>query len=393
MSEVDAFPLAGDWSFPTAIHAGAGRIAELPDVCAGHGIAKPLLVTDRGTARLPFTETILQRGREGGLEMQLFSEVQPNPSIDNVEAGISAFLEGEHDGVIALGGGSALDAGKAIAFMALQAPGVPAIAESGGDDRRITAIRASPSIAVPTTAGTGSEVGRSCVLSMPSVTAKKIVSHPAMLPVAVVLDAELTLGLPPDLTAATGLDAFTHCFEAYCAPGFHPLADAIALEGMRIIKDWLPVAYRNGNDVEARSFMLAAASMGAVAFQKGLGAVHALSHSVGAVYDTHHGLTNAVYLPYVVQRNRPAIETKAERIAAVVGLEEHSFEALLQWIVTLRSELGIPNGALDLGVRSEDIPRLSQMALVDPALSGNPAKLDVGDFASLLRRANDEDLG
>ncbi|WP_194214192.1 iron-containing alcohol dehydrogenase [Kordiimonas pumila] len=369
--------LTANWNYPTRMHLGAGRIQEIAAICTEHGMSRPLVVTDTGAASLPFTAQIMELLTEAGLKAGLYSNVPSNPTDASITEGTDLYRDGDYDGVIALGGGSGLDAGKAIALLAGQGRPLADFEDVGDNWLRADANRIAPVIAVPTTAGTGSEVGRASVITFTATHEKKIIFHPKMMPVAVISDPVLTVGLPAHLTAATGVDAFTHCFEAFCAPSYHPMADGIALEGMRLIKDWLPVAYREGTNVTARTHMLTAASMGATAFQKGLGAVHALSHPVGAVYNAHHGLTNAIFLPYVMQENRPLIAAKMERLAAYLDLGQNGFNEVLDWVLAFRESLGIPHDAKSLGIKDADIPDLALAATLDPSMAGNPKPLNI----------------
>ncbi len=376
---MDSAFLHADWHVPTHIRFGVGRIEELPGVCRMLGITRPLLVTDPGLAALPMLRAILARNEAAGLPTAVFSAIRPNPTDANVEDGRAAYRRGGHDGVIAVGGGSALDTGKTIALLA----GTPEpIWDVGPDWARIPAARIAPVVAVPTTAGTGSEVGRAAVITRTATRTKEIPFHPGMMPKAVLADPELTVSLPPHLTAGTGMDALAHHLEAFCAPYYHPMADGIAVEGMRRIKDWLPVAYRDGTHREARAHMLAAALMGAVAFQKGLGVIHALSHPVGALYDTHHGLTNAVFMPYALAFNRPAIEERMIRLARYLDLPQARFEAVLDWTLALRETLGVPHTLAELGVDDAHLDTLVAQATADPTAADNPVPLD----APALRR-------
>lgn len=365
--------LHADWHYPTSIRFGAGRIQELPEACRQLGLTKPLLVTDAGLAALPMVQAIVARNEAAGVPTAVFSAIQPNPTDQNVEDGRAAYRDGGHDGIIAVGGGSALDTGKTIALLAGVAEPMWHFAP---DWPQIPSEGIAPVIAVPTTAGTGSEVGRAAVITRTATHTKEIPFHPGMMPTLVLADPELTVSLPPHLTAGTGLDALAHTLEAYCAPFYHPMADGIAVEGMRLIKDWLPVAYRDGTNLEARARMLAAAMMGAVAFQKGLGVIHALSHPVGALYDTHHGLTNAVVMPYALVFNRPAIEGRLIRLARYLDLPEASFEAVLDWVLALRRDLGVPHTLAELGVGDEQLDTLVEQAAVDPTAGDNPIPLD-----------------
>ncbi|PRX32658.1 hypothetical protein SAMN05216257_106119 [Meinhardsimonia xiamenensis] len=366
--------LTANWSYPTTIRFGAGRIREIGEACAAAGIRRPLLVTDRGLAALPLTARVLDLMEEAGLGRALFAEVDPNPTEKNLAAGIAAFNEGGHDGVIAMGGGSGLDLGKAIAFMCRQTRPVWDFEDVGDWWTRADADAIAPSVAVPTTAGTGSEVGRASVITNSETHEKKIIFHPKILPAQVIADPELTVGMPPAITAGTGMDAMAHCVEAYSSPFFHPMSQGIALEGMRLVHEYLPRAYENGEDIEARAQMMAAAAMGAVAFQKGLGAVHAISHPVGAIFNTHHGTTNAVVMPAVLRMNRPAIEERIARAAAYLGLSG-GFDGFLAMIEGLNARLGIPPRLRDLGVTPDRIDEMVEMALRDPSAGGNPVPM------------------
>jgi alcohol dehydrogenase class IV len=365
----------GNWNYPTSVRFGAGRIAEIAGLCRSAGIHRPLLATDAGLAHNPMIERTLALLRAGGLEAELFADIKSNPVGANVEAGVAAYKAGRHDGVIAMGGGSALDVGKVVAFMSGQTRPLWDFEDIGDRWTRADPAGIAPVIAVPTTSGTGSEVGRAGVIVEEATRTKRIIFHPAMMPAITLCDPELTLGLPPHLTAATGMDALSHCLEAYCAPTFHPMADGIALEGMRLIKEALPTAVHRGDVIEARAAMMAAAAMGATAFQKGLGAMHALSHPTGAVFDTHHGLTNAVLMPYVLTFNRPAIEVRIERLAAYLGLGG-GFDGFLAWVLALRADLGIPHTLAGLNVDPGQAELIAAMAVEDPSAGGNPIELD-----------------
>lgn len=377
--------LKGNWNYPTSIRFGAGRIRELPDVCRTLGMQRPLLVTDAGLAKLPMVSEAVRDCATSGLHCVVYSSVQANPVADNVMYGVATYQAGGHDGVIAFGGGSALDVGKAVGLMVGQAR--PLFDFEDRDDwfMRVNVSGMAPVLAVPTTAGTGSEVGRASVIIDPSDHTKKIIFHPKMLPGVVIEDPELTLGLPPNVTAATGMDALSHCLEAFCSPSYHPLAEGIAVEGMRLIKEWLPVAVSDGRNVEARSHMLIASSMGATAFQKGLGAMHSLSHPLGAHLNLHHGLTNAVVMPYVLVWNREAIAGKLQRLAAYLGLEAPGFDAVLKWVLALRSRVGIPHTLADIGVKDEHATQLAGQALADPSTGGNPLPMTEVRFQQLYR--------
>ena len=375
------------WSYPTQMLFGPGRIRNLARACQSLGMTRPLLVTDPGLAKLPMISDALAANEAAGLPTGLFSDVKANPVGKNVEDGVAVYRAGGHDGVIAWGGGSGLDAAKAIAMMAGQSRGIWDFEDVGDNWKRADPDGIAPIVAVPTTAGTGSEVGRASVILNEETHTKVIVFHPKMLPATVISDPELTIGLPAHVTAATGMDALAHCLEAYCAPGYHPMAEGIAVEGMRLVKDWLPTAVKDGGNLAARANMLAAASMGATAFQKGLGAIHALSHPVGALYDTHHGLTNAVVMPYVLAFNRPAIEDKMLRLAAWLGLPDPSFAAVQDWVLGLRRSFEMPHTLKELGVGDDRFDTLAEMAAVDPTAGGNPVPLDVPLCKGLVEAA------
>lgn len=373
-----------NWSYPTAIRFGAGRIKELPQACAAAGITRPLLVTDRGLAALPITAATLDILDAAGLGRAMFSQVDPNPTEANLAAGVAAFKAGGHDGVVAFGGGSGLDLGKLVAFMAGQTRPVWDFEDIGDWWTRADAAAIAPNVAVPTTAGTGSEVGRAGVVTNSESHVKKVIFHPRILPSVVICDPELTVGMPKAITAGTGLDAFAHCLEAYCSPFYHPMSQGIALEGLRLVKEYLPRAYADGGDIEARAHMMSAAAMGAVAFQKGLGAIHALSHPVGAVYNTHHGTTNAVVMPAVLRFNRPAVEDRLAAAAAYLGIGS-SFEAFYDLALKLRADMGIPEKLRELGVGDNRIDDLAAMAIVDPTAGGNPVELTLDAAKALFR--------
>ena len=363
-----------NWSYPTAIRFGAGRIKELADACRTAGITHPLLVTDAGLAKLPITTRAMTLLTEAGLPAALFADVQSNPVESNVETGIAAFRSGEHDGVIAFGGGSGLDTGKVIAFMARQTRPLWDFEDIGDWWTRADADKIAPVVAAPTTAGTGSEVGRAGVITQETTHTKKVIFHPKMMPRVVICDPELTAGMPPAITAGTGMDALAHCLEAYCAPSYHPMAEGIAVEGMRLIFTNLPKAVANGNDLGARAHMMSAAAMGAAAFQKGLGAIHALSHPVGALYNTHHGTTNGVFMPYVLVFNRQAIEAKINRLTGFLGIAG-GFDGFLKAVLDLRKKTGVPHDLGGLGVDGSRVETIVEMAIVDPTAGGNPVPL------------------
>jgi alcohol dehydrogenase len=378
--------LSGNWNYPTGVRFGAGRIAELADVVSAAGMTCPLLVTDANLAAHPMATNALASLSSRGLRAKLFSDIRANPVGGNIAAGVAAYNAGHHDGVVAFGGGSALDAGKLIAFMHGQTQPLWDFEDRADWWTRADAAAIAPVVAVPTTAGTGSEVGRAAVVTQEATQIKKIIFHPGMMPRMTICDPALTVGMPPALTAGTGMDALAHCLEAYCGTAYHPLADGIALEGMRLVKENLVRAVRNGADIDARAHMMAAALMGATAFQKALGAIHALSHPIGALHDTHHGMTNAVLMPYVLNFNRPAIEDKIERLAMYLGLEA-SFDGFLDWVLMLRQDAGVPPTLRGLGVSEAKAERIAAMAIEDPTAGGNPRPLDIGGARRIFRDA------
>ena len=363
--------LRANWSYPTAVKFGAGRISELADHCKAVGLKKPLLVTDKALATLPITAQALDILDAAGLGRAVFSDVDPNPNEGNMEAGLAVYRAGGHDGVVCFGGGSALDLGKMIALMVGQTVSVWDLEDVDDWWTRADASKIAPIIAVPTTAGTGSEVGRAGVLTNSKTHKKKIIFHPKLLPAVTICDPELTVGMPRFITAGTGMDAFAHCLEAYSSPFYHPMSQGIALEGMRLVLENLPKVCSNPQDMEARAQMMSAAAMGAVAFQKGLGAIHSLSHPVGAVYGTHHGTTNAVVMPMVLEFNRAAIEDRIVRAAAYLGIDG-GFSGFHAMVMDLRAQLNIPESLSAMGVEYARLDELTDMALEDPSCGGNP---------------------
>jgi alcohol dehydrogenase class IV len=389
---IDPKSLTRNWNYPTSVRFGVGRIRELPAVCGELGMRRPLLVTDPGLRALPMIESALGTLRAAGLGDAVFSDLRPNPVGRNVDDGVACFKANRCDGVIAFGGGSALDVGKTIALMAGQTRPVWDFEDREDWHTRVNLAGMAQTVAVPTTAGTGSEVGRASVILDETTHVKKIIFHPRMLPAVVISDPELTVGLPPRITAATGMDALAHSLEAYCAPGFHPLADGIAVEAMRLVKEWLPVAVKDGRNLVARAHMLAAASMGATAFQKGLGAIHSLSHPVGALYNAHHGETNGVVMPYVLRFNRPAVEDRLTRLASYLGLPDPGFEAVFEWVLALRQDIGIPHTLAELGVKESDLDTLAPMAVEDPSTGGNPRPAGLAEMREMFVKAIRGDL-
>lgn len=374
-----------NWSYPTAIKFGVGRAAELAQHCEAVGIKKPLLVTDKALASLPITADAVAVLKSAGLGGAVFSDVDPNPNEANMTAGIAVYLAGGHDGVICFGGGSALDLGKMIALMAYQRKDLSVWDLEDVDDwfTRADAGKIAPIIAVPTTAGTGSEVGRAGVLTNSATHKKKIIFHPKLMPAVTICDPALTVGMPKFITAGTGMDALAHCLEAYCSPFYHPMSQGIALEGMRLVFENLPRVYAAPDDLDARAHMMSAAAMGAVAFQKGLGAIHSLSHPIGAVYNTHHGTTNAVVMPWVLDMNRPAIEDRIEKAAAYLGIAG-GFDGFRAAVMELRAVLNIPANLTALGVVNPDLDTLTDMALEDPSCGGNPIAMTRANTRALF---------
>ena len=375
--------LNANWSYPTAIRFGAGRISEIADACFVSGIKKPLLVTDRGLAGMEITQKTLNLLDDAGLGRAIFADVDPNPNEKNAAAGVAAYKAGNHDGVVAFGGGSGLDLGKVVAFLAGQTRPIWDFEDIDDWWTRANSDVIAPIVAVPTTAGTGSEVGRASVITNSITQQKKIIFHPKFLPTVVICDPELTVGMPKFITAGTGLDAFAHCVEAYCSPHYHPMSQGMALEGMRLVKEYLPRAYADGTDLEARAHMMSAAAMGATAFQKGLGAIHALSHPIGAIYHTHHGTTNAVCMPAVLRFNKPAIKDTLAEAANYLGISG-GFDGFCKFVDELNDNLSIPKSLAGLGIENPDIDRIVSGALIDPSTGGNPIKMTEENTRKLI---------
>lgn len=382
------------WNYPTSMRVGAGRVDELVVLCRELSVKSPLLITDPGLVALPMIGQAVRNCQQAGLRCAVFSDIKGNPNGDNVEQGVNAYHHGKHDGVIGFGGGSALDVAKAVAFMVGQTRPLWDFEDVGDNWRRANEAGIAALIAVPTTAGTGSEVGRAAVITDEVKQCKKIIFHPRMLPQIVILDPQLTVGLPAAITAATGMDALSHNLEAYCAPSFHPMAEGIALEGVRLVKQFLPRAYADGTDLLARMQMLVASSMGATAFQRGLGAMHALAHPLGALFDTHHGLLNAILMPYVLTANREAIDERIARLAKYLELNTANFDGFLGWILALRKQLAIPHSLVDAGISKAQvdnalIERIGELAAADPSASGNPLSFSARQYADIFCRALD----
>ncbi len=366
--------LTANWSYPNPIRFGAGRISEIGDACRAAGISKPLLVTDKGLATNQITTRTLDLLDNAGLSAALFAEVDPNPTDRNAEDGVAAYREGGFDGVIAFGGGSGLDLAKTVAFMSGQTRPIWDFEDIGDWWTRADPDGIAPVVAVPTTAGTGSEVGRASVITNSESHEKKIIFHPKMLPAQVIADPELTVGMPKFITAGTGLDAFAHCVEAFSSPHYHPMSQGIALEGMRLVKENLSLAYADAANIDARGHMMSAAAMGATAFQKGLGAIHALSHPVGAIHHTHHGTTNAVFMPAVLKLNADAIRDRFNMAAAYLGIAG-GFDGFCDFVDAFNASFDVPRTLTELGVENPDIDALTAAALRDPSVGGNPVEL------------------
>ena len=377
-----------NWNYPTTVWAGEDRIKDLANACNKLNIKKPLLVTDSGLAQSEIVKNTLANLKENNIPVELYSNVVGNPTGTNVNEGVAFYKQNNCDGVIAFGGGSGLDVGKAIAFMSGQTLPIWDFEDVGDNWTRANSETIAPIIAVPTTAGTGSETGRASVILNEDTGVKNIIFHPKFLPSIVILDPLLTLGLPAKITAATGMDALAHNLEAYCAPGFHPMADGIALEGMRLINKWLLEAVNNGSNVEARMNMLTAASMGSTAFQKGLGAIHSLSHPVNALNNVHHGLSNAIFMPYVLTFNKDVIEEKIIKICNYLELQDRTFNGFINWVLDLRKKLNMPHKLSEV-IKEEDfdLARLSKMALADPSTGGNPKPLTENDMKVMYKHS------
>jgi len=379
--------LNANWNYPTAIRVGPDRLSEIGDCCLSLNLRNPLLITDPGIKDFPFINAAVDSCKASGLNCGVFSDVQPNPTGTNIEQGVSAFNSGDHDGVIAIGGGSALDAGKAIALMAKQGVSIWELEDVGDNWTKADGAGIASIVAVPTTAGTGSEVGRASVILDEAAKVKKIIFHPKMIPAIVILDPMVTTGLPPMLTAATGMDALSHSLEAWCSPAYHPMAEGIAAEGIRLVRNYLPTAVTSGSDVEARTQMLVASMMGATAFQRGLGAMHALAHPLGALYNAHHGTLNAVLMPYVLVANRQAIEPRIIHLARSIDIPNASFDSFLDWVLELRETVSIPQNLEDIGIDDNQADLIGKMAEVDPSAGTNPILFDASQYQSIFMNA------
>ncbi|MBB4956024.1 alcohol dehydrogenase class IV [Agrobacterium vitis] len=375
--------IVANWNYPTDIRVGRGRIEELAEACASLGMRNPLLVTDRGLATMAITRAARETLRDGGLQYAMFADVDPNPNELNLEAGIRAFREGGHDGVVAFGGGSGIDLGKCIALMVGQTLPVWTFTERDDGWKQADAQAIAPIVSVPTTAGTGAEVGRSCMITNSVTHVKSAIFHPGLMPGVVICDPELTVGMPKSITAGTGMVAFAHCLEAYCSPVYHPLGQGIAIEGMRLVKEFLPRAYRDPVDLEARLNMMSSAVMGAIALQKGLGAIHALSQPIGAMYNTHHGTTNAVLMPMVLRFNQKMIARKIDKLAGYLEIPG-GFDGFYDFLLQFRADLAIPQNLSELGIPNDQIEAIATIAIADPGAMGNPVKLTQANTMELL---------
>lgn len=378
---------SANWNYPSNVKVGAGRVSELAGLCQSMGMSAPLVITDPGLAALPMFDNVVREINAAGLRVGVFSAIRANPTGENVDDGTAYYREHNHDGVIAFGGGSALDAAKAVALMVGQDRPVWDFEDVGDNWLRVNVEAMAPVVAVPTTAGTGSEVGRASVITDASNHIKKIIFHPNMLPAQVILDPELTVGLPAAITAATGMDALSHNLEALCSPFYHPMAEGIAVEGIRLVQEFLPRAVADGADIEARTQMLVCSSMGATAFQKGLGGMHALAHPLGALYDAHHGMLNAILMPYVLQANRAKVETRIDRLTRYMDLEQTGFEGFLDWVLALRKQLGIPHTLADIAIDATQAERVGKMAVEDPSAGGNPILFNAKQYQQIFADA------
>ena len=377
-----------NWNYPTTMWVGENRVNDIAQACKNLNILKPLFVTDKGLAETDIVKKTISILKNEKINVELFSNVVGNPTGTNVNEGVESFRKNNCDGVICFGGGSGLDVGKSIAFMSGQSLPIWEFEDVGDNWTKADSEKIAPIIAVPTTAGTGSETGRAAVILNEETGVKKIIFHPKFLPSIVILDPVLTVGLPPKITAATGMDALAHNLEAYCAPGYHPMADGIALEGIKLIDKWLLEAVNNGSNLEARMNMLTAASMGATAFQKGLGAIHSLSHPVNALNNVHHGLSNAIFMPYVLTFNKDVIEKKIIKICDYLELQDRSFDGFINWVLDLRTKLNMPHKLSEIiDEKDFQLDRLSKMALEDPSTRGNPKKLSEADMKTMYQHS------
>jgi alcohol dehydrogenase class IV len=378
---------SANWNYPTNVKVGAGRVKELAGLCRTLGMQSPLLITDPGISALPMLQRVIDDVKASGLQCGLFSAIKANPTGENVQDGVDYYKSHQHDGVIAFGGGSALDAAKAVALMVGQDRPIWDFEDVGDNWSLVNVAGMAPVVAVPTTAGTGSEVGRASVITDQDQHLKKIIFHPKMLPAQVILDPELTIGLPPMITAATGMDALSHNVEALCSPFYHPMAEGIAVEGIRLVQEYLPIAVADGTDIEARTQMLVCSSMGATAFQKGLGGMHALAHPLGALYDAHHGTLNAILMPYVLKANRREIEQRITRLTRYMGLGETGFDGFMSWVLQMRDKLSIPHTLQEIDIDKTQAEAVGTMAVADPSAGGNPISFSAMDYQQIFTDA------
>jgi alcohol dehydrogenase class IV len=381
------------WNYPTEIFCGAGALDTLAERCLLLGMRNPLLVTDPGMLPLEPLALLKAHLQQADITFAVFSDIASNPSMADVARGVATFNAGKHDSLIALGGGSAMDAAKGISLSAVDPEGlvrfewsqIIAHYPSLADFPRLGLPKL---IALPTTAGTGSELGREAVLTQSEQNIKRVISHPELLPATVILDPVLTRGLPGALTAATGMDALTHHIEAFCSPLYHPMSSGIAVEGIRLIQQHLTDAHVDGQNIVAREGMLVASAMAAVAFQKGLGGVHALAHPLGARYHKHHGLLNAILLPYVLIANQQAISEDITRLARYLELKQPDFAGFLDWVLGLRKQLGIPHSLGEIGLDAEAAVWVGEQALADISSSDtNACVLDAAAYSQIFRNA------
>ena len=375
-----------NWNYPTPIWFGLNRSLEIASALKNLNITKPLVVTDPQFSENESFKKIMRNLSDASIQFSIFTNLKGNPTGQNVSDGVKVFNSDLNDGVIAIGGGSALDAGKAIAFMSKQKESIWFFEDIGDNWTHANLENMPKVLAIPTTAGTGSETGRASLIIDEETNTKKIIFHPSILPDLVILDPNLTISLPAHLTAATGMDALAHCIEAFCSPVYHPMAHGIAVEGIRNIKNNLVVAFKEPQNIEARAKMLVSSPMGSTAFQKGLGAIHSLSHPINAVHDLHHGLTNAIFMPYVLKFNQPAIESKLKLLSNYLELKNTTFDGFIDWIIKLRQELAIPHTLAELKV-DFDFDSLAEMALVDPSTPTNPINMNVSDMKQLYINA------
>ena len=386
-SDLDGILNPQDWSFPVPIKYGPGRLVEAGGHCIMMGVHNPLIVTDRGSHKLPFIGQLQNHLTNAGLTVGLYSDISPNPKDTEIGAGRAQFISGGHDAIIAIGGGSAMDGGKSICLTANNDIDLWAF-EYEQKAPEINANQSFPKlITIPTTAGTGAETESTAMVTHVEKGMKFCVWHPELKPSLVLLDPELTIGLPANLTAWTGADAMTHAIEAYLVPGFNPLCDGLALEGLALVSKWLQISVNEPHNMKARGAMLVGSCLGGIAFLKGLGLVHAISHMVGAEFDTQHGLTNAVVLPVVLRFNLPGQELKVQRMAQAMGLEDTSTEGFIRHIEGVLDDINIPNSLSDLDIPMASAQRLAEKSILDSAAQTNPRTATVPEISTLIEEA------